>query len=207
MCSYVPVASDLPIDLVFVEADDPVDTKHCGSGACGSGAQFAPTTCLAEDKGRYIVPITAGTLSTSIALTTALARSAGALVLAEAGEAYERGADAELAAVACGLGPILLNGASVYGKGCGGLTFHQATELHVGELGFATAVFVNRFDHSARKLRDLLPVTQSEAFDTATDWLNAQADLSDNLRQRPALLATGLFEFREKTGLLARLFG
>ncbi len=207
MCSYVPIASDLSIALVFVDADDAAEAKHCGSGACGSGAKLQPTACLSEVDGRYVVPLTQGALSNSISLTTALARSAGALVLAEAGEAYDLGGDAELAAVACGLGPLLLNGAAVYAKGCGGLTFHQATELDVGELGFATAVFVNRFDHKTGKLRDLLPVTQKEAFDSAIHWLNVQTDLNESLRQRPALLATGLFEFREKSGFLSRLFG
>jgi hypothetical protein len=206
MCSYVPIASDLPIDLVLIDSDDAPEGK-CASGACGTGAKLQPTACLVEDNGRYVVPLTASALSNGVALATALARSAGALVLAEAGETYGLAGDAELAAVACGLGPILLNGSAVYAKGCGGLTFHQATELDVRELAFATAVFVNRFDHKTRALRDLLPVTQKEAFDVAIDWLSIQADLNESLRQRPALLATGLFEFREKSGFLSRLFG
>ncbi len=205
MCSYLPIASDLPIELVAIEDDD--ESGHCGSGACDSGAKLLPTSCLAEDNGRYFVPLTSGACTSSIALTTAFARSAGALVLAEASEPYNVPGGAELAAVACGLGPLLLNGAAVYAKGCGGLKFHQATELDAGELGFATAVFVNRFDHKAGPLRGLLAATQKEAFDGALSWLDAQADLNDHLRQRPALLATGLFEFRAKAGLLSRLFG
>ncbi len=205
MCSYVPIASDLPIALVAIDDED--EANHCGSGACGTGAKLLPTSCLTEESGRYIVPLTRGSLSSSIALTTAFARSAGALVLAEAGEHYDAPGDAELAAVACGLGPLLLNGSAVFAKGCGGLKFHQATELDASELGFATAVFVNRFDHKSGPLRSLLAATQKEAFDGALAWLDAQADLNEHLRQRPALLATGLFEFRAKTGLLSRLFG
>ena len=65
--------------------------------------------------------------------------ASGALVLHEAGEesTMATGPEAEIAAVACGLGVLLANGASVWAKSCGGLRMAQATVLSVEEAAVA----------------------------------------------------------------------
>ena len=66
-----------------------------------------------------------------VLLAASLARSAGHVVLGEAGEDdASDGALAEIAATACGFGLLLLQrGVCVYTKSCGGLRAHQGTHL------------------------------------------------------------------------------
>lgn len=117
----------------------------------------------------------------------------------------DEGALAELTAVACGLGVILLNGASVYKKGCGGMRQHQGTFLSVEELALACALFVRVTDRKPGIVRRHLAVTQREAFDVALDWVDGQPKLVRALTKDPESLADGIFTLEEKKGLLSRL--
>jgi len=132
----------------------------------------------------------------------------GRLVLFEADEEVDprvEGALSELTAVACGLGVILLNGACVYKKGCGGMRRHQGTFLGVEELALACALFVRVTDGKPNIVRRHLEVTQREAFDIALDWVDGQPKLVRALTKDPATLADGVFSLEEKKGLFSRL--
>jgi hypothetical protein len=142
-------------------------------------------------------------------LTTALARSAGRIVLFEADEevdARDEGALSELTAIASGLGLLLLNGACVYKKGCGGMKRHQATFLGLEEIALGLALFVRASDKKAGAVRRHLEVTQKEAFDAALEWVDGQPTLVKALVENPESLEDGVFAFEEKKGLLSRLF-
>ena len=214
MMTYAPLASDLEVQLGFVEPD--AGTREgkagggCGSGACAPGdkSQTTMMSGAVETEDGYAVVLATADVGEPKILTAALARSMGRLVLFEADEDVDprvEGALSELTAVACGLGVILLGGASVYKKGCGGVRQHQGTFLGVQELALACALFVRATDRKPGMVRRHLAVTQREAFDLALDWVDGQPKLVRALTNDPASLADGIFLLEEKKGLLSRL--
>jgi hypothetical protein len=204
MIGYSPLADDLGIELAFVEAAG--QGGGCGSLACGSGGGGggrAAMPCVQELDDGYRVLVAVEDVSHPDVLTTSLARSVGALVLHEAGEEPDP-ADGEIAAVACGLGVLLANGASVWAKSCGGLRMAQATVLPVDEIAVALALFVAVHGRKPGAARDHLGATQREAFDEAQAWVESNPLLVETLRDRPALLESGLFDLEPVRGMLGR---
>jgi hypothetical protein len=222
MMTYAPLAADLEVALAFVEPDTSNEaggasgTKSgggCSSGGCGTGggggAAPIPGGGAVETDEGYAVALATTDVGDPTLLTTSLGRSMGRLVLHECGEAVEprdEAAMAELTAVACGFGVLLLNGACLYKKGCGGMRMHQGTVLDVHEIALATALFVRVHDKKAGAVRRHLEVTQREAFDEALAWVDTQPKLVTNLRAHPERLRDGIFVAEEKKGLFAKLF-
>jgi hypothetical protein len=196
MIGYSPVADDLGL-----LAPDDGGAGGCGSAACGTGggARTLPSVQELEDGYRVLVP--AADVRNPDLLTTSLARAVGALVLAEVGEGGEAGED-EIAAVACGFGVLLANGAAVWAKSCGGLRMAQATSLSVEEVTVTLALFLAV--HGLRASRSHLGATQREALDLATAWVESNPSLVEALRDRPASLEKGLFDLEPVRGLLGR---
>ena len=212
MMTYAPLAADLEVELAFVEAEGEGASPGggCGTGACGTaGTKQIAKGGAVETPDGYAVLVAASDVGEPKLLTASLARSIGRLVLFEAGEEVDprvEGALSELTAVACGLGVILLNGACVYKKGCGGMRRHQGSFLGVEELSLACALFVRATDRKPSTVRRHLEVTQREAFDLALDWVDGQPKLVRALTEDPETLADGVFALEEKKGLLSRLF-
>jgi hypothetical protein len=213
MMTYAPLATDLDVEVVFAEAEGESGGGGCGSGACGTGGKEnpmgkAPGGGVMETEDGYAVVLMASDVGQPKLLTASLARSMGRLVLFEADEEVDprvEGALSELTAVACGLGVILLSGACVYKKACGGMKRFQGTFLGVEELALAAALFVRMSDRKPSTVRRHLEVTQREAFDLALDWVDGQPKLVRALSKDPESLADGIFSLEEKKGLLSRL--
>lgn len=210
MMTYAPLAADLDVQVVYTEPDSDQGGGGCGSGACGPGdaAKGVAKGGVLETEDGYAVVLDPSDVGQPKLLTASLARSMGRLVLFEADEEVDprvEGALSELTAVACGLGVLLLNGACVYKKGCGGMRRHQGTFLGVDELALACALFVRVTDRKPGMVRRHLEVTQKEAFDLALDWVDGQPKLVRSLADDPASLADGIFTLEEKKGLLSRL--
>jgi hypothetical protein len=212
MLEYAPVAADLDVRIRVVESEGTAGggcgTKACGSGACSTGSQtFGDRVIDAEDA--YIVELPEGAAGHPLRLAAALARSVGTIVLLEAGEEPEPsdiGPASEVAATAIGLGVLLLGGAYLFGKSCGGVRVEQCTHLDVTELGVALALFTRLHGYKPSRAREHLEVTQREAFAEALAWVDSNARLLADLEERPELLADGVFEVRATQGLLGRLF-
>lgn len=207
--SYAPVGDDLPLALSFVEPEAKEGGKSCSSGACGTGPSGAPMGGVRREGALYHVVLSASDVGNPILLTTALARSAGSIVLFEADEDLPEASfetESELAATHVGLGLLLLCGASIYKKGCGGLKQHQGTHLGVDALAAATALFVCVHGKKPGLLRKHLEITQREAFDEAMAWATRNEALIESLRADPASVAAGFFELHGKTSILDRLF-
>jgi hypothetical protein len=210
MMTYAPLAEDLEVQLAFVEADGGGGGGGCGGGACGAkgDAKVAQHVGAVETHDGYAVLVNVADTGNPKLLTASLARAVGRLVLFCAEEEVDprdEGAAAELTAVACGLGPVLLGGASVYTKGCGGMRRHQATFLGVDELALATALFVRARGARPGAVKKHLEPTQAEAFDAALAWVDSQPKLVRALAESPETLEDGVFSFEEKKGFLARL--
>lgn len=209
MLTYAPLSADLDVQLGFVEAESEGGGGGCGSGACGPGGnkQVARGSAVETEDGYGVILHVSDTADPAL-MTASLARSIGRIVLFEAGEdvdARDDGALSELTAVACGLGVILLEGACVYKKGCGGMKSHQGTFLSVEELALALALFVRASEKKAGVAKKHLAVTQREAFDAALRWVDAQPKLVRTLREAPETIADGVFDLEAPKGLLGRL--
>lgn len=210
MLAYAPLSEDLEVGLGFVQPDGEVSGGGCGSGACGTGGlkEIARGGAVETEEG-YSVLVHVQDVGDPVILTTALARAAGRIVLFEADEAVDprdEGALSELTALASGLGLLLLAGACVYKKGCGGMKRHQATFLGIEEIALGLALFVRATDKKPGVVRRHLEVTQKEAFDAALAWVDEQPALVQALTDQPETLEDGVFTLERKKGLLSRLF-
>lgn len=205
--SYAPLAEDLHVELAFLEPEEE-SAKSCGSGACGGGGKITAHDGVVELDEGYRVEVKVTDVAHPVVLTTSLARSVGALVLGEAGEdrGSDGGATAEIAATVCGLGVLLLNGAAVYTKACGGLKMHRATHLAIEDIAVALALFLRVHGKKPSAARAHLETTQREAFDLALSWADSNEKLLATLRDRPDDLTDGVFAIEPVRGLFGRLF-
>lgn len=214
MSTYAPLSTDLDVGVAFVEPEGEAKSGGgCGSGACSTdggkpgAADLAPA--VETDEG-YAAVVSVTDVGEPALLGASLARSIGRIVLFEADEdvpPQDAAALSELTAVASGLGLLLLNGACVYKKSCGGMRRHQGTALSVEELALALALFIRVTDTKAGRVKKHLEVTQREAFDAALAWVDERPNLVAALERSPETLEDGVLPPEEKRGLLSRLFG
>ncbi len=206
--TYAPIADDLPVELAFLATDDGASPAGCGSIACGSGPGLGPPARGVEElEDGYRVFVTAADVRHPELLATSLARSVGAMVLSEAGEDIDVDVateTAEVAAIACGFGVLLANGAAVWAKSCGGLRTASATALSVEEAAVALGLFVAVHDVKESDARAPLHTTQREAFDLAHAWVASNPILVEALRESPAILEAGMFDIEPARGLVGR---
>lgn len=205
MVDHSPLAEGLGIKLAFLAPDEGAGGGGCGSSACGTGGRAGEPrdVQVGELEDGYQVLVSTADVTQPDVLTTSLARSVGALVLHEAGEAV--GAEtSEIAAVVCGFGVLLANGASVWAKGCGGLRVAQATVLTVEEVTVALALFAAIHAYRPAQVRKHLGATQREALDVAQDWVDSNPLLIESLRDRPEVLASGTFYLEPVRGVLGQ---
>jgi hypothetical protein len=147
-----------------------------------------------------------------VVLTTMVARALGHVLLVEAlpeGSAIESPADltADYAAAALGFGPLLLEGAYIYSKGCGGPSVAQVTRATLPELAVVTALFVEMGGHPARRALKELGATQETALGDALEWAKTNRELCTRLARDPARVAAGDYTFGESKPWLLRVFG
>lgn len=210
MLGYAPLSDDLDIGLGFIQPDGDVSGGGCGSGACGTGGLKAIARGGAvETEDGYAALVHVSDVGDPAILTTALARAVGRIILFEVDaelEPRDEGPLSELTAIAAGFGPLLLNGACVYKKGCGGMKRHQATHLDVEEVALATALFVRATGKKPALVKKHLEITQKEAFDAALAWVDGQPTLVKALTEQPETLSDGVFSFEAPKGFFSRLF-
>lgn len=206
---------DIPLQarVVPLERAEGAHGGGCGSTACGpvDVGETAPSARIEEHAGGWIVNIFDAELHHPVGLTSQLARALGRVFLAEAStqpsdiEAPEL-VSSELAAVALGLGALLLEGSYVYGKSCGGPSVTQLTTLSVGELAVACSLFIEMGGHSTRRALGCLGTTQRALLSEASEWAASNSALIQKLSDAPGQVATRAPELREARPWLLRLF-
>jgi hypothetical protein len=218
LLTYAPVADEIALEIAFAEAEGG-GSGGCGTGACGPGGGSAGPVAEAVQRARgdgtqaeaaYRLVLPLRDVGEPVVLAASLARCVGGMVLGEAEEEVlptERLAMAELAATLSGFGLLLLSGACVYTKSCGGLRAHQGTALDVPSSAVALALFLRLHDVKPSVARRHLETTQREAFDEALRWVDSNGRLMEALRLHPESLADGVFAIEPVKGLLARVFG
>jgi hypothetical protein len=207
--------SDIPIEIGVVDPE--AGAEACGSGACGScatptatpGVAAARLVDLGDGWRLNIAPTEA---RNPVVLTAALARALGHVFLLEE-TSSERPIEeplevsVELTTVALGLGTLLLSGAYLYQKSCGGPNVSCLTALGLGELAVAFTLFAKHQGHSLRRARAELEVTQREQLNEAETWLLSNPQLSKLLVSDPLRLVLGDFELSAPKSWVARVLG
>jgi len=203
MIHYAPIRDDLGIQLAFVEPDA-ARAGGCGSLACESGAPGAGRALNVQelDVG-YRILVEAADVPNAEALTGSLSRAIGALVLHEADDPVDA-PTSEIAAVACGFGVLLSNGAAVWAKACTGLRLARTTVLSVEEVAVALALFFAAHGTRSSEARAYLGATQRAALDVATDWVESNPLLVETLHERPSVLEAGAFGIEPIRGPIGR---
>lgn len=204
---------DVPVTTRVVE--DP--STEAAEGGCSSGckvpaAASGTTPRLVDDGTGWTLNVPAAELRHPVVLTTMVARALGHVFLVEAlpaGARIEHPADltADHAAVALGFGPLLLEGAYVYSKSCGGPQVAQVTHASLGELAFATALFIEMRGHSGRRALAELGATQQAALGESLDWARSNDVLIQRLSREPDRVAGGDYDLKEPRPWLLRFFG
>src|SRR5690606_9192420 len=142
--------ADIPIQATVIPRDADAAPK---GGGCSSGACHVPSSTgtgiprLVDLGDGWVVQVPEQELSHPVALTTNLSRSLAYVFLVETqheGEIIEPPVDvtADFVAVALGLGALMMQGAYIYAKSCGGPSIASVTKVGVGELAVAFAAFI-----------------------------------------------------------------
>jgi hypothetical protein len=207
--SYTPLADDLEVRVGFVEGEATKSGAGCSSGACGGGNGWSRVDGVLDEDDGYRVLVHVADTTSPARLVGSLARSVGALLSCEAGEAQDAdiAARSEVWAAAAGFGVLLLSSAHVYSKSCGGVSVHQGTMLDVDALATMLALFCAVRGIKPSKAAAHLGPTPREAFDEAWRLVDSNRELVRKLRETPELLEDGVFELEPPKGILSRLFG
>jgi hypothetical protein len=201
MVGHSPIADDLPIELAF-RVGDPEHGGGCSSGACHApGADALAKSGVEETSGGYRVVLEAPALHHLDALAASLARAMGALVLLEVNEDASA-ARSEVAAIVCGFGVLVANGAAVWSKSCGGLRMARSTALSVEEAAVGLALFAALHGERPSKARKYLGTTQREAFAVACEWVESNDELVEQLRDRPSTLVGSAIALEPVRGMV-----
>lgn len=205
MIEHSPLADDLPIELALRLADvEP--GGGCSSGACHSpGARSPVASGVEETPNGYRVILEAPSLRHLDALAASLARAVGGIVLSEVNE-EAAAAESEVAAIVCGFGVLVTNGAAIWSKGCGGLRAASHTALSVEEATVGLALFLALHGEKRGTARRYLGATQREAFTAACDWVDANSALVERLRDCPSTLVGSTFALEPVRGVFGGWF-
>jgi len=192
-------------------------STHCGSG-CGSSC--GPAEDVMGDEPRLVdlgdgwrVQVPIHELKQPLVLTTNLARALGFIFLVETRNQAHPGfnnldAMADFASTLLGFGGLLLNGAHIYSKSCGGPQIRKVTTLDCGELALVTVLSAHRQNQDLRPLVKELDVTQKAAVAEAEQWLRERPVILERFANAPDRLAQGEIPMAPTpTGFFARLFG
>jgi hypothetical protein len=207
--------SDVPMSAAVAGS---IDAEMGAGGSCSSGAckpASLPTEPVARvvDLGdSWLLNVPAPELAIPEVMTTHLARSLGYVFLEESRPTQMKleapvEVSAELAGLGLGFGVLLLAGAHVYRKSCGGPSVQHFTVLETSELAVLTAVFIEYHGLTARAaLRELAP-TQQDALAEALELVHSNQKLVERLKSDPERVARGDYRIAEPRPWLARVLG
>jgi hypothetical protein len=205
MVGHSPLADDLPVEIAL-RLGDLDEGGGCSTGACRAPGVGSPVRSGVEaTPNGYRVVLEAASLHHLDALAASLARAVGGLVLCEVNE-EPSAARSEVAAIVCGFGVLVANGAAVWSKGCGGLRNARNTALSVEEATVALALFLALHGEKPSRARRYLGATQREAFAGACDWVDANAELVERLSDSPSTLVRSAFTLEPVRGVFGSWF-
>lgn len=192
---------DVPMQ-VEVLGDPVILGSSCSSGGCSAPVLSTSGSQLIDQEGDWLLQLDARTIGHPVGLTTLLAHNIAAAFVEETrSERWQpeapSGVTIELVATGLGFGGLLMEGAYVYAKSCGGPSVSQLTQLSVGELALAVGLFSASHTESLKPARKALSSTQAALIREAQDWLAGNPQLVSQLREQPFSLLDGHFELQE----------
>lgn len=205
--------SDIPIKAsVIADGGEPRERSSCSSGACSVPMLSAHGVERLVDEGDgWRLQLLEAELRHPVVLSTNIARSLAYVFLVETqedDEIIEPPVDitADMAAVALGLGAIMMQGSYIYAKSCGGPSVARVTKLSCAELAVAFSAFITRGAHPIRSVLKELDATQHSLLSDAHQLFASNRELCNLLRTNPARVARGDFELSEGKPWLSRFF-
>lgn len=180
--------TDVPIEVVVHDAETGTSEGGCSSGACAPRPSTAELQRLELEGDNWLLHLQRPEIGHAVGLTTLLARCLGGVLLEDVrreGEPPLAGKSewVELAAMRLGFGVLLLEGAYVYSKSCGGPQINTLTTLDVADLSVVLALYARAFDLPLRAAYSLLSTTQHSALVEAEALVRANAWLAEWVRQ------------------------
>lgn len=203
---------DIPIRSAVVTSQSPTGTGGCSSGACAVPASATSGSPRLVDEGTgWCIQVPDAELRHPIALTTNLARSLAFIFLVETQEEGERleppmDVTADFVAVALGFGPLMLQGAYIYAKSCGGPRIGSVTTVNLNELALAVALFAALGEHPLAPALKELDVTQKAALSEAQALFRSNRSLVELFKKQPEQIASGHFTVESPTNFLTSWF-
>lgn len=205
---------DVPIELEVVgeteESGGSCGTGGCGTSACSTEQSPEKLQRLVPQGDGWLLRLLAGELKHPVQLTTNLAIALGHVFLFETADEgtspAELAVNSEFAAIGLGFGVLLMEGSYVYSKSCGGPQVTKLTQLALGELAIATALFASWRDKSLRGALRELSTTQTAVLKEAESVIASNPRLAELLSSAPEALANGNFELKDSKPWLMRLF-
>jgi len=203
--------SDVPVNVELVDQATLGALGSCSSGGCGVPQNGGGLERVADLGDAWLLRVPTFELRHPVALTTNLVRSLSFIFLVESqadGELLEPPVDvtADLAAVALGFGPLMLQGSYIYAKGCSGPQVASVTKISVAELAIAVALFSLLGDHVITPALRELEVTQRTVCAEAYELLRANPALIQSIRRSALEVSTQAFELAPSRGFMGRFF-
>lgn len=202
---------DIPVKVAVIAMDGAPSAGGCGSGACAAPSQMASDIARIVDTGEgWQLNVPQPELGHPVILTTMAARALARIFLVETlpeGGSIEEPVEAttDLCAVALGFGPLMLQGAYMYSKSCGGPSVAQSTFVGLPELAMAVALFIEHGNHSVKAALKEMDPTQKALLGEAHALVKSNPALVDRLRTAPEAVADGEFTLEETQPWLLRL--
>ncbi len=215
MMTYTPIADSVRVELGFFEPDEAEASGGGGCGSCGptscgptSAAGAKATSRVDAVSGGYRLALSVADVSDPVVLTSTVARSLGAMLLAESAvdDVEDIATDSEIAAAASGFGVLVASAAHIYGKSCGGVSVRRNTALSLDEATFVLALFCAVHEIKPSKARSHLGPSQREAFAESVDLVDKNPALVAALRDAPETLTDGIVAIAHERSFFARLF-
>jgi hypothetical protein len=185
--------------------------SSCGVG-CAAPAAGSDLPRLVDRGEEWELSLTADELRHPVGLTTLVARALALVFLVETRREDSRlripdEVLVDLLAVGLGFGALLMEGAYVYSKSCGGPNVAKLTALGLPELGLTTALFCAKQPKALRAAKNAASTTQAATLDAAIDWLAGNRDLAARVHDAPELVQGGAFELGAPRSSLFSWFG
>lgn len=192
---------DIPLTTRVIGANDAPSAAQCGSGACAPKTSSGDFERLVDTGDEWILQLPQQELHHAVALTTTVARALALVFLQETQrKPLQTTVPAEvlvdLSAVNLGFGALLMEGAYIYQKSCGGPQVAQLTALSVAELAVLVAFFAHGDQPALKRAQRSLGTTQAAALRAAVALANGNQELVGLLRNAPELLLAGVFSLQ-----------
>lgn len=200
---------DIPVRAKLTEAAART-VSACGD-SCVPGQSFDEAR-LVDEGDAWQLRLAPGELGHPVGLTTLVARSLSQVFLVETRRPDFRAPIppeilVDLLAVNLGFGALLMEGAYVYAKSCGGPSVVKLTALGLPELGLVTALSCALWPKSLGAARKVASTTQAATLAEAEAWLRGNRELALQVQRAPELVELGAFRLSAPRARLFPWFG